>query len=77
MQHGAGRRQDAAVHDLADALHAGRVGDVLLEGVVDDGARRQDVELVDARIDVAGERTLKPARSSSSCASAQTTELPA
>ena len=54
-QHGARRGQDAAVHDLADALHAGRVDDVLLEGVVDDGARRHDVELVDCRVDVAGE----------------------
>ena len=54
-EHGARRGQDAAVHDLADALHAGSVRDVLLEGVVDGGARRQDVELVDARVDVVGE----------------------
>ena len=33
----------------------GRVGDVLLERVVDHGARRHDVELVDAGVDVAGE----------------------
>ena len=64
---GARRGQDAAGHELADALHARRVRDVLLEGVVDDGARRHDVELVDRRIDVAGDRTRKPAPSSSSC----------
>ncbi len=44
-----------AADDLADALHAGRVDDVLLEGVVDDRAGRHDVELVDRRIDVAGD----------------------
>ena len=54
-QHRARRRQDAAVDDLADALHAGGVRDVLLEGVVDHRARRHDVELVDARVDVVGE----------------------
>ena len=31
----------------------GRVRDVLLEGVVDDGARGHDVELVDRWVDVA------------------------
>ncbi len=58
-EHRAGRRQDLAVDDLADALHARRVRDVLLEGVVDDGAGRHDVELVDARIDVVGELDLE------------------
>ena len=54
-EHRARRRQDRAVHDLADALHARRVRDVLLEGVVDDGAGRHDVELVHGRIHVVGE----------------------
>ena len=47
QQDGARRGQDVAVHDLADTLHAGRMGDVLFEGVVNDGARRHYVELVD------------------------------
>ncbi len=49
---GARGGQDAPAHELADALHAGRVRDVLLEGVVDHGAGGHDVELVDAGVDV-------------------------
>ena len=47
-EHRAGGGQDVAGHELADALHARRVRDVLLERVVDDRAGRHDVELVDA-----------------------------
>ena len=54
-EHRPRRRQDLAVHDLPDALHAGRVRDVLLERIVDDVPGRDDVELVHRRIDVVGE----------------------
>ncbi len=52
-EHGAGGGQDEPGRYLGDVLHPRGARDVLLERVVDDRARRQDVELVHRRVDVA------------------------